>query len=58
MGSAGNDVDEVDNKGTRTASEPATVRCEPAHEGAKIEAPALDVVDEWSAEEAGYGYGV
>lgn len=57
MGSAGNDVDE-DNMGTRTPSEPASVRCEPAHEGAKIEPPALDAVDEWPVEEAGYGYGV
>lgn len=57
MGSAGNDVDE-DNTGTRTPSEPATVRREPAREGAKIETPALDAVDERSVEEAGYGYGV
>ena len=57
MGSAGNDADE-DDRGTRTPSEPPTVRREPAHEGAKIEAPALDAVDEWSVEEAGYGHGV
>lgn len=57
MGSAGNDVDE-DNTGTRTPSERATVRGEPAHEGAEIEAPALDAVEEWPVEEAGYGYGV